>query len=352
MTDTAQPLAAESDGIAEAANAFKVALGQADSPPERIRDEQGRFAAEQAEEAPEEAVEPVEEAEASDEVEAQDVDTEETAEEAQSIPMPTSWDKEQAGHWESLPPETQAFIAEREGERDKAVNQKFQEAANEKRGLQAQYLQAVETSQLEKAAAINQVIGLIGDVQYPSLTMLDATSGDYDPDGYHLLKAQADNLSRTLYTLEQQRGDVVAQFEQAQKQRQQLQVQQINEATKDAFFKDVPEASQNETAINTFQSLVEYAVSQGAPRDMFNEPTTALEWHMIWKAKKYDELQSAKAKVAATPPPPRKVQPPIRPGVTTPRSAVQKAQRDKAFDRLSKSGSIEDGAAVFKHLLR
>jgi hypothetical protein len=359
MTDTAQPLAAESDGIAEAANAFKIALGQADAPVQ-ARDETGKFAAVEPEAEEPEAeddtdLEPIEQDDAqADADEGGDADDDEAAEEAQleGVEMPASWGKEQADHWETLPPETQAFIAEREGERERAVNAKFQEAANVRRAHESAFTEA-QNSRLEYTQAIDQVIGLIGNAPEPPLTMLDINSSDYDPDRFHLLKAQYDQTNHILGSLHAQRQNTVAQQQAAQRQMDMERFQQIQEATKPAFIKDVPEITDQAKTTGILQELIDYAVKSGASPEMFDTPTTALEWHMIWKAKQYDRLQEAKAKVAGKPAPePRKPQPAVRPGVTTPRAAIQQARRQKDFARLKSSGSIEDGAAVFKHFLK
>ena len=46
------------------------------------------------------------------------------------VDMPASWSKEDAETWSALPADAQAKIAEREGQREQAVNAKFQESAN------------------------------------------------------------------------------------------------------------------------------------------------------------------------------------------------------------------------------
>jgi hypothetical protein len=42
----------------------------------------------------------------------------------------------------------------------------------------------------------------------------------------------------------------------------------------------------------------------------------------------------------------------VKPGVTTPRAAVEQMKRKQAFDRLDRDGSIEAGAAVWKSFLK
>lgn len=352
MTDTAQPPAAESDGFADAANAFKIALGQAE-PEQRPHgpgsDEAGDY--------PDSLDDPddydvMAAADEADVAMPDDDDDDAAADPAQpDTAMPISWSKEDAALWAELPPEAQAKIAEREGQRDQAVNYKFQEAANARRVHEAAFAEA-QTSRLQHAQAIEQVMGLISTHE-PPLSMLDIDSSDYDPDNYHLLRARHEQTCQVLAALNQQRHSIAAQHDADQQRMEQARFHHINAGSKDAFLRDVPEATDQAKATRLFQGLIEYAVRNGAPAELFDLPTTAMEWHMIWKARQYDRLQTARARVGGQPAPvPRKAQPPVRPGVTTPRSAVERARRDKDFSRLRKSGSIEDGAAVFKHFLK
>lgn len=127
MTDTAQPQAAESDGFVDAANAFKIALGQAD-PIDRPRDADGPAD-------PDDDHDDHELPADADALLPDDDDDVDAADPAQpdAVAMPNSWSKDDAVLWDELPPEAQARIAEREGQRDQAVYHKFQEAANARR---------------------------------------------------------------------------------------------------------------------------------------------------------------------------------------------------------------------------
>src|SRR5690242_3048478 len=54
---------------------------------------------------------------------AEDEAKDETETEVEPVPMPVSWSKEDAEAWKALPPEAQAIVARREGERDKYVRE-------------------------------------------------------------------------------------------------------------------------------------------------------------------------------------------------------------------------------------
>lgn len=359
MADTAQPVTAAETEVAPtvdpmdaAAEAFKVSLGQSDAP-ERPRGPDGKFVAAQTAEEEIEAPANADEAEAGAETPEEGEETDEAAEEAQpeAVPLPHSWPPEKAEVWSSLPPEAQAVIAEREGQRDAAVNAKFQEAANVRKANEGLIAEA-NVNRQRYADGLEQVMSLI-QPQWPSSTMLDINSGDYDPDTYHLMRANAELDQTTLQNLSHQRQQLRAQVENEEAQGEAARFQQINNASRDSFVKLCPDAVDQQKAPAAFQELMSYAIEEGAPADLFASPTTSLEWKMIWKAREYDRLQSAKAKVGETPPPePRRAQPVVRPGVTTPRSAATAARQRGAMDRLRKSGSVEDGAAALKHLMK
>jgi hypothetical protein len=366
MSDTAQPSgAAESevvsakDALASAAEAFKLSLGQAPARELPPRGEGGRFVAAEAADdetdldpglrrddedqfdAQEEA-DPASSSDANDE----EADTGEAGEEPQPEPraMPSSWAREDEMLWSSLPPEAQAKIAAREGQRDRAVNLKFQEAANVLKANEGLLAEA-QGSRQRYADAIEQVLSLVVP-QPPPRTMLDPNSDDYDPDAWHYRKAVHED---TIAFLDQHKG----QLGQIRAQDQLQSFQAINGATRDAFIASVPDIADQAKAPAIFQDLIDYAISLGSPADIFQAPTTALEWHVLWKAREYDRLQQARARVKETPrPEPRKPQPAVRPGVTTPRAAIEQHKRGAALDRLRKEGSVDAGAAAIKHLMK
>jgi hypothetical protein len=265
--------------------------------------------------------------------------------------LPRSWPAEHAELWKALPPEAQAVIAEREGQRDAAVNAKFQEAANLRRAHEAEIGEA-QTIRTRALKATDLALALI-QPQEPPLAMLDVNSDVYDPDGYHLAKARYDQARTLIDDLTAQQQDLAAQARWEQEHAEAALFQGINARTRDALFQDVPELGDQAKAAGVFSGLMEYAVERGCPIELFQAPTNAFEWHMLWKAREYDRLQAAKARVRSeAAPAPRRAQPAIRPGVSTPPSARRAAAKASNLDRLARSGSIEAGAAVWKDILK
>ena len=100
-------------------------------------------------EAPVEAAEPVQESEAP--VVEDAAPPEEASGETQesepetAIEPPRSWSKEEKERFSELPRETQAYLAERESQRDRAVNQAQKEAAEQRKAIEA------KQAEMEKA---------------------------------------------------------------------------------------------------------------------------------------------------------------------------------------------------------
>lgn len=316
-----------------AAGAFKRLLGQ---------DEDSPGADEDTTEAAE-----VDPAEAAPEVEAvsDPPPGEPSAEEgAAAPPLPASWPAEHAAMWRALPADAQAFIAAREAQRDSAVHAKFEEAAHLRKAHEAE-IEAANLNRTRYAEAVDQVLSLVVP-QPPPRSMLDRNSDDYDPDAYHYRRALHEDMVALMTRHAAQRQQIAAQ-EQSER------FEAIDGASRDAFLRSVPEAADQAKAPAVFRELINYAVGLGTPAHVFATPTTALEWHVLWKAREHDRLQEAKARVEATPPPaPKPPQPALRPGVPAARGAVEQQKRVGAMERLAREGSVDAGAAALKHLLK
>ena len=346
MTETAQGIgpaetehAPTADPLEAAAEAFKISLGQTEAPAEA--DGEGKAGAPgDPPSADEPKNEPEEEAGGPE------------PEPALAAPLPPSWPRDKAELWESLTDEARAFIAQRDGQRDAAVNAKFMAAADLRKAHEAE-LGAARAERARALEAAELALALIRP-QEPPLSMLEAGSPDYNPDAFHLARARADRSRAQLDALAAQRQDLLAQARAAEDGEAAARFSAINAASQGPLLADLPELADQTKAPAVLKELIDYAVGQGAPPDIFATPTTALEWHTLWKAREYDRLQAARAKLEAEPKPaPRKVAgPPVRPGIAVPPSARAAARRQTDLDRLATSGSVADGAAVFKHFLK
>ena len=350
MTDTAQPgLAAENVALEEAADAFKNFLNPSSAQP---RDDQGRFAPADQEVAEEEQ-EDIEEAAAPDEGgEDDDQEVDEAAEEAQpdAVDMPSSWGKEDAELWATLPAEAQAKIAEREAQRDAGLNSKLQEAANARKLVEQQAAEA-NANRDAYARAIDEVVGLLSFPE-PSPVDFGAGTENYDREGYDLAIYQWKQAQAQLGGLVQQRQAIAAQQEQEAERARITARQEIEEVAWPKLLSTIPELSDPAKGRQIIADIVEYAVSEGLPQEVFTAgQVNSHEMRLLWKAKEYDRIKSAEQRVKATNPPPKPATPAVKPGGVTPRQTIQANRLQKAQSRLAKEGSVEAGAAVFKHFL-
>jgi len=352
MTDTAQALPAETGRLADiatASDAFKSFLS--DEPIKtQPRDESGRFAPKEEQEIQAEDPEQGEPAEYDEET----VEGEEAAEEeAQPDPidMPSSWNKEKAELWEALPPDAQAYIAEREGERDRAVNQKFQEAANARKAVEAELTEA--HANRDRFAQLSDVLLSAFQFNEPNPRDFGAGTGNYNREGYDLAVAQWRDNVQFVQQIQQQREEIAAQQQQEALKAQAEQFAAIEEIGRPKLLEAVPDIANEQKAPAILKAIVDYAISQGIPESVFAENADSIssaELLLAWKASEYDRIKGAQNKVKETPAP-KPATPSARPGVATSRSASKAANLRKAQDRLAKSGSIDDAASVFKTIL-
>lgn len=348
MTDTAQSPATAENAMDDAASAFKSFLNPE---PAQLRDDEGRFASQSEPEAEtEEEIEDEAPVDDGDD-DAQEVD--EAADEAQpdAADMPSSWSKDDEELWNSLTPEAQAKIAEREAQRDAGLNQKLQEAANVRKLVEQQAAEA-NANRDAYAQAIDQVIGLI-NYPKPDPTQFGLGTGEYDRESYDLAIYQWEQTQGELQSLAQQRQAIAAQQEYETSQARLIAQQEVEQIAWPKFVADVPELQDAAKGRQVINELIEYAANAGIPKESFTvDGVTSREMHLLWKAQQYDRIKAAETRVKAKNPPPKPAAPAVKPGGITPRSTIQANRMGKAQARLAKEGSIEAGADVFKNFFR
>jgi len=354
MDDTAQHIgAAETDpniASAIAADAFKAFTSE--QPVERPRDESGRFAS-QAEEEGTDTAEPLGEV---DEVDDEGSDDDDAADEAQQdvAEMPSSWGKDDAELWQSLPPEAQAKVIEREGERDRAVNQKFQEAANLRKEVQTE-LATANANRDAFASAIDDVLSLVTP-QKPDPRQYGLGTGQYDRESYDLAVLQYEQSAQMVDSLKQQRQAIAAQQQQEYQRQEAEAYRMVEDEWRPKLTQLVPDVTDPAKSGKVLGDIVNYAVQSGIPAELFTDKdqaakVTSAELLMAWKAMQFDRIKGAEKTVKSTPAP-RPAAPVARPGVSVSRSATNARAVSKAHQRLASEGSIEAGAAVFRQIFK
>ena len=343
MDDTAQALPAETplheqfDHAARAMREMRVV--------NQPRDEAGRFAGEQVSE-PEEAP-PLADAEPEGEEEYDEEGYEADAPEedqAEAVEMPKSWSKDDADLWQSLAPSAQAKIAEREAQRDTAVNSKFQEVANARKEYEAKLAEANQSR--DNWAKDYDLLVAELSLPKPDPRQFGLGTQHYNRDAYDMAVLEWEQGSERLQTLRQQRESIRAQQEREVAEQWNARKAEIEAEHAPRLLSLVPELTDPVQAEPTLRALVSYGIESGLDANLFSEANqpfiTSAELTLLAKARKYDELSKGTAK------PEPKRQPAIKPGVATPRSAQKSVQKNKAMARLQTENSIEAAVAAMR----
>lgn len=349
MEDTAQATPAETpahEQVNSAAAAIKAMREQREQP----RDEAGRFAGEQPEPEPQETEEVdygADEGEEYDETEELDAEGSDE-DQPEAVEMPKSWSKDDVDLWHSLSPDAQQKIADREGQRDAAINSKFQEVANARKEYESKLQEA--NSSRDKWAQDYDL--LVADLSLPKPDPREYGLGtqNYNREAYDIAMLQWEEGTSQLDGLKKQREEIRAQQEQEANEAWQARKAEIEAEYAPKLISMMPELQDPQKAEPAMRGLVDYALQNGLEPETFSEANqpyiTAAQLALLAKAKKFDELSQGKSKPAP------KKQPAVRPGVSTPRSAQKKVIKQKAIGRLEQTGSIDDAVAAMRALRR
>lgn len=351
MEDTAQPLAAETPLHEQLANA-QARLGANRQVQATIQDRDpatGRFTGgEEPEPEEQEAEADLAEAElpeGEEYDETQDYEGEEAPEEDQpeAVEMPKSWSKEDEETWRALPPAAQAKIAEREGQRDAAINSKFQEVANARKEYEAK-LEEANASRNKWAQDYDTFVSDLS-LPKPDPHQFGYGTGNFDHAGYNAAQIEWEQGSQHLESLKKQREEIRAQQEKEALESWNATKAEIEAQHAPKLLALKPELKDPTKAETAIREVVNYAIENGMRPELFSEENqqyiTSAELAMIEKARLYDSLSAKGAQPA-----PRKKQPQLRPGVATPPAARKSVQVKKAEQRLQNENSIEAAAML------
>lgn len=270
----------------------------------------------------------------------------ETAETLPAIEPPRSWTKEEKERFNSLPRETQEFITRRETERDREIRRSQNEAAEQRKAIDAEREMAAKVKQQYEEAL-------------PALlqTLQNTTAGEFSD-----IKSMADvqrmaseDWPRYIrWDAQQKQLQAVQQEVMATQARQsQEQLQRFEEFAKkeDELLKDyAPELSDPAKAQAIGKSAIETLKSvdftdQELAQLWSGRSNVSLRDHrvqrLILDAVKYREAQANKAAIAKKPLPP--VQ---RPGVAQPRGAAAQAQVQALINKAEQTGNLKDSVAA------
>lgn len=268
------------------------------------------------------------------------------ADEPAPIEPPRSWTKDEKERFQSLPRETQEYIAQRERERETELRRGQNEAAEKAKAISAKE-EALESArqQYESALpALLQALQNVGSDEFSDIKSMD--------DVRRL--ATEDPLRYSQWDAHQKQVQAVqSEVQQAQQRQAEAQVEQFrtfSEEQDKLFLEAAPEfadEAKREPAQKLVRSyLSEMGVDDATLADLWTgKQNVSLRHHkmqqVIYDAARWRNAQKAAKEVAARPVPP--VQ---RPGVAPTRGEGEAAKVQTLHRTLKETGSIRDAAAL------
>jgi hypothetical protein len=265
------------------------------------------------------------------------------------IEPPRSWTKEAKDRWQSLPRETQEYIAGREQEREREIRRSQNEAAEKLKGMSAREQQLEQARQQYEQAL-------------PALlqTLQQSQAGEFADVTTHadLERMAAEDPVRYLrWDAAQKKIAAVTQEARAAQERQAQEnsgkFAEFAKRQDELFIEKAPEFADKEAAAKLQGAAIEVLRDLGFDDDelgkLWNgQAGVSLRDHrlqlLIRDGIKYREAKTAVSKVTAKPLPP--VQ---RPGAAQPRGAAKEAEiqtLSKQLDNASGMNALRTAAAL------
>lgn len=249
---------------------------------------------------------------------------------APTLEPPSSWSGDAKEKWSQLPDDIKEVIVARDKDRDRGIHQRLNELAEQEKALKAAREEAAQAAEearqrLERFST--------DELKPPPKSLLDVNSEDYDPDKYHLLRAEYEERKEAAD--EQRRESRRQQEEEAKKYREALQEQV--EASKAKLLQRFPSwAKDPQKGIKAIGELRDYMVQTGVTRDVAEKVYDADMLTYIWKARQYDLARKAKQTEAK----PRVSRPAAR------KAPPRESDVRKAEKTFRESGSVDDAARL------
>lgn len=290
------------------------------------------------------------------------------------IPLPRSWTKEQAAHWNALPRETQEYLAERDSKTSAEVRRVQNEAAEKTKALAAKET-ATEQLRSQYESKIKSVVEVLENEQlreFPDIRSqadLDKLSSDFtrltaeaaalwstDPFAAGQMQAKAGQIQAKLsaWGIHQQKlvaaTNELAQAENRKSQEKKTAWNTHVETENKLAVEKIPELADKIKGPALRTRAVESLVALGFTNDELNNLASGDDRISIHDHRLQQLINShlRLADILAAPKVVTKVPvPPVqRPGTPPPRGAAQSEQLKALTNKLNSSGSLKDAVAL------
>lgn len=272
--------------------------------------------------------------------------------EAQPIEPPRSWTKEAKDRWQSLPRETQEYLADREQERERELRRGQNEAAEKLKGLTAKE-QAVEQARQQYETALPALLQTLQQNQagqFSDIKTMDDVNrlAQTDWPRYVMWDAAQKQIAAV-------QNEVTATT-QRQSQEKQTKLAEFAKREGELFVEKAPEFADEKKKADlqskAVKALNDLGFTDAELGELWNgRKEISLHDHrlqlLIRDGVRWRDAQAA-AKTATTKP----VPPVQRPGTSQPRGAAQDAVVQNLSKRLDQTGSAKDAARLLQERRR
>lgn len=266
------------------------------------------------------------------------------------IEPPRSWTKEAKERWNTLPPETQEYLATREQERDREVRRSQNEAADKLKAITAKEQEAERVRQ-QYEAKLPALLQALHDAQsetFSDIKTMDDVKRMALEDPFRKIQWDTHQQALQAVALEAQ------QAEQRKAQERQNNRSQYEAEQNKSLIELVPDMADPKKAGELRERAVAMLTDDlGLKTDQLSRWMQDDTGHeilsnagiqkLIVDGLRYRDIQNAKTVAAAKPVP--QVQ---RPGVAQPKGAAADANVQALSQRLNSSGSIKDAFALYQ----
>lgn len=263
----------------------------------------------------------------------QDADGEAGADTPRLPQMPPGLSKAEQERFAALPPEAQAFIAEREQQRHNARSAEGREAA-----AQRQALAAIEQERAHYERELKGFLGKLDETYRNKWSKVDFRAlAEKDP-----VEAQKQFLEYQAFLADAQKAKAEADaIAERQKQADEQRLREHLASEHEKLTKLIPDYADGRKREKLMRDLYQTGLDYGFEAEVVGNIADARMLHVLHDAMQW--RRAVKARQEAERQPPSRA---LRPGTG---AATPQAQRmNGARQRLRQTGSIEDAAAVFR----
>lgn len=259
---------------------------------------------------------------------------------APAIDPPSSWNAKDRAEWSKLTPEAQAIVARREGERDRYIQQRTSQLAEENRASATERLREAQ----EYAANIQRLL-FVASPEAQAFANIDWQKlARESPDDYVRLTAERDALRGRIGTLqgELQRVEYATQQQAAEYQAR------VKEEQLQLLRQKLPVLADPEKGPKLARDMGGWLTEQGFTADEIGSVFDHRVLLVVEKAMRADRAAAARRTVTADRAPAPTVQ---QPGVKTRTDRTAAQRRDAKMNALKKTGSNQDAIAYLMEIL-